>query len=320
MTTLLEWLQQYGLVVVFVNVLLAHLGLPLPAYPVLVITGALSARGHYALAALLPTAVAASLCADFVWYAAGRRYGGRMLRTICRVSMSPDSCVRQTESMFERWGLRSLVVARFIPGFTAIATTIAGNLRASLLRFAFFDAIGAALWAGLGLGIGYVFYDTVAAALDRLAGLGRVGLAVVAAGFAAFVAYRWLQRRALIRELRMARIDVDALRALQEAGERPAILDVRAAASRARDGHIPGSIPWSVEHGRTDRLEVARNSEVVVYCACPNEASAAIVAKRLQQAGFRHVRPLHGGIDAWVAAGLPLERETDAEDSAEAAT
>jgi membrane protein DedA with SNARE-associated domain/rhodanese-related sulfurtransferase len=299
-------------------VLLLQIGLPLPAYPVLVIAGALSARGHHGLSALLLTAVGASLIADLLWYAAGRRFGGRVLKTLCRVSISPDSCVRQTESIFARWGLRSLAVAKFIPGFAVIATAIAGNLRLSMPRFLFFDAIGAALWAGVALGLGYVFYDAVTVLLDALSRLGHAGLWVVAAGFATFMLWRWQLRRAFLRELRMARITVDALRALHDAGERPAILDVRSAGSRERDGFIPGSIPWSMDEGRNDRLEVPRDFEVVVYCACPNEASAAIVAKRLKQAGFQRVRPLHGGIDAWVAAGLPLERTSGSELKADA--
>ena len=209
-----DWLRHYGLVVVFANVLLAQIGLPLPAYPVLVVAGALSARGHHGLAALLLTSLGASLVADLLWYAAGRRYGGGVLKTLCRVSMSPDSCVRQTESIFARWGLRSLAVAKFIPGFAVIATSIAGNLRVSLSRFLLFDAIGAALWAGVAIGLGYLFYDAVTALLDALARLGRAGLWVVLGGFALFALYRWRQRRLFLRELRMARTTVHALRVM----------------------------------------------------------------------------------------------------------
>lgn len=308
MTTAIDLLQHHGLAVVFVNVLLAQLGLPVPAYPVLLVTGALSARGAYPMAALLPTAVAASLVADLAWFATARRFGGRVLRTVCRVSLSPDSCVRQTESLFSRWGVRSLAVAKFVPGFGLVATVIAAELRVSPARFLVFDAIGAALWAGVGLALGHVFHDAVAETLEALARLGRIGLGAALVGFALFALYRWQRRRAFLRELRMARITVEALRSLHEAGAQPVILDVRSAASRERDGFIPGSTAWSVDDGRDDRLDVPRDREVVVYCACPNEASAAVVAKRLMRAGFRRVRPLHGGIEAWVAAGLPLER------------
>ena len=309
MAEVLAWLQHYGLAVVFVNVLLAQLGLPLPAYPVLVVSGALSARGQYPMAALLATAVGASLIADLAWYAAGRRYGSTVLKTLCRISMSPDSCVRQTESIFTRWGVPSLAVAKLVPGFGAIAMSIAGNQRVSMPAFVFFAALGAALWAGIALALGAIFSDAVSVLLDTLAELGRIGLGVVLGCFVLFVLVRWLQRWLFRRELRMARISVDALHGMYEAGAAPAVLDVRAPSARVREGYIPGSIPWSVKEGRGDRLEVPRDAEVVVYCACPNEESAALVAKRLKQAGFRHVRPLYGGIDAWVAAGLPLERD-----------
>ena len=253
MTEVLAWLQHYGLAVVFVNVLLAQLGLPLPAYPVLVITGALSARGQYAMSALLATSVGASLIADLAWYAAGRRYGSAVLKTLCRISMSPDSCVRQTESIFSRWGVRSLAVAKFIPGFGAIATSIAGNLRVPMGRFVFFDALGAALWAGVALALGVVFNDAVNVLLETLAELGRIGVVVVLACFVLFVLVRWLQRWSFRRELRMARISVDSLRGLYESGVQPAILDVRSASARTRDGFIPGSIAWSVDEGQIGR-------------------------------------------------------------------
>jgi membrane protein DedA with SNARE-associated domain/rhodanese-related sulfurtransferase len=310
MATAIELLQHYGLAVVFVNVLLAQLGLPLPAYPVLMITGALSARGEYSVAALLLTSVAASLTAGLIWFTTAQRLGGRVLKTVCRVSLSPDSCVRQTESIFSRWGVRSLAVAKFIPGFGLVATVIAAELHVSLARFLAFDAIGATLWSGVGLALGYLFHGAVTATLEALTRLGRIGMGIALAGFALFALYRGYRRWAFLRELRMARITVDALHSLHESGVPPVVLDVRSASTRERDGFIPGSTAWSVEDGRGDRLDVPRDHEVVVYCACPNEASAAVVAKRLKRAGFERVRPLHGGIDAWIAAGLPLERTT----------
>src|SRR5215211_5840033 len=98
MDTLLALIQQYGLAFVFVNVLMLQAGLPVPAYPTLIITGALATRGGASLPALVVVAVVAALIADLAWYAAGRRFGNSVLKTICRVSLSPDSCVRQTES------------------------------------------------------------------------------------------------------------------------------------------------------------------------------------------------------------------------------
>jgi len=302
-----QWLAVYGLGFAFLNVLAEQIGLPVPAYPVLIITGALSVEGRYSALALLAVAVCACLIADLAWYAAGRRYGSKVLRTICRLSISPDSCVRQTESLFERWGLWSLLVAKFVPGFGTLATALSGNMRLPLAAFIAVDALGATLYAGVGIGLGLVFHTAVDSVVEVFEGLGRIGLVLIGVVVLLFLASRWWQRERLLRELRSARITVPELQALIDGGTAPAIIDVRSAGSRERDGAIPGARPWSVQAG-DGAADLPRDIEVVVYCACPNEVSAAKVARELQRAGFSNVRPLLGGIDAWIAAGLPVER------------
>jgi membrane protein DedA with SNARE-associated domain/rhodanese-related sulfurtransferase len=308
MDALLRLLGDHGLAVAFVNVLLVQLGLPVPAYPALIVTGALIARADESIAALLAIAVAACLVADVAWYLAGRRYGGRVVRTVCRISLSPDSCVRQTESLFSRWGPASLLIAKFIPGFGTIATSLAGSQRLPFAVFVVLDAIGGALWAGVAIALGAVFRDAVGSVLDVLAQMGRFGLDVLVVLLLLFIAVKWWQRQSLLRELRMTRISVPELAELIESEAAPTILDVRSVESRQRDGTIPGAIHWSGEAGTAVGDEVTRDAEIVVFCACPNEVSAARVARGLRLAGFRRVRPLHGGIDAWIDAGLPIDR------------
>jgi len=308
MEALLHLLGNHGLAVAFVNVLLVQFGLPVPAYPALIVTGALIARANDPPAALLAVAACACVIADVCWYLAGRRYGGRVVRTVCRISLSPDSCVRQTETLFSRWGPASLLVAKFIPGFATIATSLAGSQRLPFALFVVLDAIGAALWAGVAIGLGVVFRDAVGSVLDVLAQMGRIGIAVLVVLLLLFIAVKWWQRHSLLRELRMTRISVPELAELIKSAAAPTILDVRSAESRERDGTIPGSIHWSGEPGTTVGDEVNRDAEIVVFCACPNEVSAARVARGLRLAGFRKVRPLHGGIDAWIDAGLPVAR------------
>jgi membrane protein DedA with SNARE-associated domain/rhodanese-related sulfurtransferase len=309
MSSLLHLLGNHGLAVAFVNVLLVQFGLPVPAYPTLIATGALVARADGSIAALLAVAVVACLVADVAWYLAGRRYGGRVVRTVCRISLSPDSCVRQTESLFTRWGPASLLVAKFIPGFATIATSLAGSQRLSFATFIVLDALGAALYAGVPIVLGVVFRDAIGNVLAVFAQMGRIGVILLVAALALFIAVRWWQRQSLLRELRMTRISVPELAELLSSEAAPTILDVRSAESRQRDGTIPGSIHWPGDAATTAvGDEVARDAEIVVFCACPNEVSAARVARGLRQAGFRHVRPLHGGIDAWIDAGLPVAR------------
>jgi membrane protein DedA with SNARE-associated domain/rhodanese-related sulfurtransferase len=307
---ILRWLALYGPGVVFLNLLVEQLGLPVPAYPTLVITGALSLDGRYGAGTLLAAAVAACLIADLVWYAAGRRYGSRVLRTVCRISISPDSCVRQTEALFARWGVASLLVAKFIPGFATIATALCGNLRVRLSTFIVLDLVGATLYAGVAITLGRVFHAAVDDILAVFENLGRIGGVLLLLALALFIGSRWWQRQRLIQELRMARITVPELEELMGAGTAPAIIDVRPASSRERDGAIPGAHAWGLKDEPAPDLP--RDLEVVVYCACPNEVSAAKVAQRLRAAGFTKVRPLQGGIDAWLAAGLPVERKAAA--------
>jgi len=242
MSHLITLIEHYGLALVFVNVLLLQAGFPVPAYPTLIVTGALAARAPYTLAGLLATAVAASVIADIGWYMIGRRLGGRVLRTLCRISLSPDSCVRQTESIFTRWGARSLTVAKFVPGFASVATAMAGIVRLSPWRFLVFDAIGAALWSGVALALGYLFRDAVNDVLDVLSAMGRYGLMVIVSAFVIYVVVKWVQRQRFIRQLKMDRVTVQELRDLVDAGTPTTVIDVRSKLSQSVTGRIPGAL------------------------------------------------------------------------------
>src|SRR5882672_5161195 len=120
--------------VVFLNVLLQQLGLPVPAVPTLLLAGSLAAAAP-GLGKVLAAAVVASVVADWIWYVAGRAFGYRVLAGLCRLSINPGSCVSQTEARFVRWGIPSLVLAKFIPGFSTVAPPIAGAMRMPLAGF-----------------------------------------------------------------------------------------------------------------------------------------------------------------------------------------
>ena len=306
MTYLFTLIEHYGLAAVFVNVFVEQLGAPIPAYPTLVITGALSARGNYSASTLLITAVVAALLADLFWYMAGKRYGSRVMSTLCRISLSPDSCVRQTESVYVRWGASSLLVAKFIPGFASIGSGLAGAMGTRFIVFVFFDSLGAALWAGTAIWLGSLFSTTVDDLLEVLESLGKWGLLLIGLALIAFVGHRWWQRNQFLKSLRMARISVDELHQMTLDGAAPIIVDVRPAHAQ-REGRIPGAMAMSMDEISELAIDMPADSEVIIYCACPNEVSAARVAKLLMQKGYTRVRPLHGGIDAWVAAGHTLE-------------
>ena len=308
MSHVIAMIQQYGLGFVFLNVLALQAGLPIPAYPTLIVAGAYAAIGGDPLWALVLVGIAAALIADTGWYVAGRRFGLRILNTLCRVSLSQDSCVRQTETIFQRFGPASMLFAKFAPGFASVATALAGALRLRYWVFLVFDAIGAGLWVSVGLGLGYLFRDAISDLMDKLASLGKYGSMLVAFGFVAWILLKWWRRRLFIKQLRMDRVSVDELRDLIDANKASAIVDVRSPLTQAATGRIPGALTIDIKNIAKGFDGVAKDDEVIVYCACPNEATAVKVAQQLRKLGFKRIRPLHGGIDAWIGAGNEVER------------
>jgi membrane protein DedA with SNARE-associated domain/rhodanese-related sulfurtransferase len=307
MEHLIALLQHYGLGLVFVNVLALQAGAPVPAYPTLIAAGAYLTGGMHGVAALVGTGALASIIADTGWYLAGRRYGTRVLRTLCRVSLSPDSCVQQTENIFTRFGPGSMMFAKFIPGFASVSTAMAGAVRLPYWKFLLFDLIGALLWVGVAVGLGYVFRDAIGGVMDTLQSLGKWGLVLLGSALLLYIVRRWWLRRAFIKQLRMDRVGVAELKKMHDEKRVRMILDVRSEIVQKASGRIPGARAVDMAKIAEGVHGVERDGEIVVYCACPNEASAVKVAEQLRRLGFRHVRPLEGGIDAWIDAGHDVE-------------
>ena len=302
-----ETVASLGPLVLFLLVLLQQAGVPYPITPVLIVAGAVSVHGHLPATAVIALAVVAALIADLGWYTAGFRLGGRTLKALCAVSLSPDSCVSDTERWFGRFGTRVLVIAKFVPGLGLVSTAMAGVVRASLDGFLFYDLLGNALWVSTAVCLGVVFHDAVGEVLRVVAELGYWGVALIAGALAVFLAVKFRQRHALIRGLRLSRITVPELKELIDRGRAPVIIDALAPASRQREGMIPGAMPLEALRLDSGSARLRPEAEVVVYCACPNEASAARIAQQLIRMGCIRVRPLTGGIFAWKDAGFEVD-------------
>jgi rhodanese-related sulfurtransferase len=232
-----------------------------------------------------------------------------VLKTLCRVSLSPDSCVRQTENTFERRGAATLIVAKFLPGLSTVAPPVAGALGLRPGTFLIFNGAGAALWAGVGILAGLLFHGQIDWLLERTSELGGPALVIVAALLAAYIGWKWWERHRFLKSLAAARISVDELYAMMGRGEKLVILDARSKTHRDLHGlRIPGALPFDLDAIDHVASGISPDHEVIVYCACPNDASAVNVAGILRRRGFKRVRPLAGGIDAWTAAGLGLEQ------------
>lgn len=309
MDSIATQLAQYGVPLVGVNVLLQQLGLPIPAVPTMMLAGALAVAGRIDFAAAFAISVAASLIADLLWFWAGRRYGYPVLRFLCRISLSPDTCVRQTEGIFERWGFFSVVISKFVPGFATVAPPIAGALKMRVVPFVAASTASAALWVGAAMIAGAIFARQIEVVLAWME--GHVALAALTLGAlaAAYIALKAFQRWRMSRFLTTALITVDELRDRLGADPRPFIIDVGSSLAHNARPHIPDAMLLDLDAiARADDFPDDR--DIVLYCACPNEESARRAAQLLLKKGYRRVRPLVGGIDAWFAAGHPVEHGT----------
>jgi membrane protein DedA with SNARE-associated domain/rhodanese-related sulfurtransferase len=298
----------YRVIAVVVNVLANQMGLPVPVIPTLIIAGALAAKGEISTVALFLGALLACMVADTGWYLAGRIYGNGVMRLLCRISLTPDSCVSQTQERFERWGTNALVVAKFVPGLAMIAPPLAGATRMRWPRFICYSTVGSAVWISAALFGGMLFRRQIEQILPRLAGFGIRAAVIIACVVALYIGYKWWERTRFYSMLRMARISVSELYKLMDEGAAPLIVDVRSfTALGLEPRRIPGALHIPLLEVEQYVKELPRDREIVAYCSCPNEASAAQVAKLLMDNGFKKVRPLYGGLDAWIAAGYAVD-------------
>lgn len=304
----MDLIAQYGLTLVFVNVLLERAGLPLPATPTLLICGALAATGRLSVWWIFALSLLACVIGDTLWYVAGRYYGRRVMKFLCRVSLSPDSCVRTTEDRFARWGRLTLVLAKFVPGLSTVVRPLAGAMRLPWVSFELLNGIGSVLWAGAAIGTGMLFQTQIGMVLLEIRHLGTEAGELTLVIVLLYVAYKWWERRRFNAALRLPRIEIEELRSLIAESKAPIIIDVRSALGRDQDRRcIPGALEMSLDEIAVRLAEIPEDREVVFYCACPNEASAALACRRLMDRGYSRVRPLKGGLDGWLAAGYEVE-------------
>lgn len=267
MHALLEFLLRHGYLVLLVWVFLEQGGLPIPSSPLLLAAGALAGTGRLNLALCLTSCVLATVLADTIWYQLGRHQGIKVLQWLCRISIEPDSCVRRTEGLFERQGARSLLIAKFLPGLSAVATPLAGIFRMKLRRFLLFDALGALLWAGTFLGLGYLFADQIEKIAAHAAALGGWLFLLLASAFALYLFSKFVARQKFLRELRISRITVDELKQKIDAGESLSIVDLRHSLDfEAEPETIPGAVHFDSQEltEKNDLLPLDR--EIILYC------------------------------------------------------
>jgi len=300
MNEMLDFLTQHGSLVLAAAVFAEQIGLPLPALPFLIAAGALVGAGQMTAGVALVSAALAAMAGDQVWFELGRRRGRQVLNWLCRISLEPTSCVRRTEDFFSRHGVRALIVAKFVPGFSTIAPPLAGIVGLSVPQYLLFNGLGTVLWAGTGIGLGWIFSDQVEQALTISAQIGpTIGLTLIAAALS-YVGYKAAHRYRMGDGV--PRMTVRQLADKLAAGEQPVIVDLRSLAARQQEPGIPGAVSLALEELVAHQHELPRDRDVILYCACPRDASSVEGVLRLRKLGFTRVWPLAGGLGAWNAA------------------
>jgi membrane protein DedA with SNARE-associated domain len=262
---LIHLVERHGYALLFFWVLAEQGALPIPSAPLLVAVGALVRTGSLHALPAMACCLAGALAADIVWFCFGRRRGRRVLRFICRVSLEPDSCVRQTENAFMKYGLNTLLIAKFVPGLNAVAAPLAGDSGVGVARFLGLDSLGILIWSGTYLAVGYLFSDQIEDALRYAQRLGSGVLLLLAVLLLAWVSWKFIQRQRFLKKLEVARITPEELRDRMDAGESLYIVDLRNTLDNDWPP-IPGAVRLAIEDLTNTSSQIPRDREIILYC------------------------------------------------------
>ncbi len=309
----LAFFVQYAYGILFFWVLLEQLGIPIPSIPLLLTAGTLSATHRIHASYALADVVLACLIADSMWFVLGQRYGGAVLRLLCRFSLEASTCVAKTEGYFTRRGPVTLLFAKFIPGLSTLAAPISGQAGMPYSRFLLWDLAGSVLWAETYLLAGRFFGDIAQKSQRFFEIISRFAFAIVILLVFSLMAYRVWKNRRFLLEIRELRLEPEELKrmldtAAAQGNTAPFIVDLRHPLDYLPDPRVlPGAVRVSPSEIAAQSEMIPRDRDVILYCTCPSEETSARVAKQLLRLGIYRVRPLRGGFERWRDAGYPLE-------------
>jgi len=263
----MELLDKYGYSLVFAVALIEQLGFPVPVAPLLLLAGAIAASGKLSFTTLVIFAVVAALTGDILWFYLGRKKGRSVLKNLCYLSLSPETCVKKTEDSFLKYGMNSLLFSKFVPALNTIAPPMAGLFGARFLSFLWRDLFGALLYVISFLTLGFYFEKEVFQVTDIFEELGKAFFWILIAGLALYVVSKYLKLKVLQRILYKERITVQELKDRLEAGEDFIIVDIRAnLRMEPGGGYIPGAIRIPPADIDKHMHLLEKEKWIVMYC------------------------------------------------------
>jgi membrane protein DedA with SNARE-associated domain len=184
-----ELVEHYGLLALFLIVMLESGGVPLPGETALVAAGVFASQGRLDIVAVIAVAAAAAIVGDNLGYWIGRT-GGRSLLTRWTVT---SGTLPWAEGFFERHGPKTIFIGRFFSILRVTAAWMAGVSRMRWWTFFFWNAAGGICWAVL---VGLVAYYAGHAAADAISRYGLIGGIVIAVvAVAALVGFHFWRKR-----------------------------------------------------------------------------------------------------------------------------
>lgn len=246
------------------------IGLPLPAALALVAAGAAAAAHILSAPVLFADAVVAIVIGDAALFFLGRYTGWALLAGLCRLSLSPETCILRSAESFYKRGRLTLVLAKFIPGINTMAPPLAGSMRMRPWQFLQFDAAGASLYVLAYGAVGYASRDFVSKMTQRVQSAGRIVAEVFLAALIVFIVYRLIQYRRYKSTDVVPRISVEELaeRIASRRHQDVIVMDVRShgyydpGASR-----IAGSIRLEPNRLAEEIKTLPKDKDIYVYCS-----------------------------------------------------
>jgi membrane protein DedA with SNARE-associated domain/rhodanese-related sulfurtransferase len=301
-------LLHYGYALLFLAVLGQQCGVPVPADPFMIGMGSLAGDGHFYMGTAIAIAWTGAMAGDLLWFGVGRVWGSRALALLCRISIEPDSCVASTHSRFARNGPRSLLVSKFVPGLSAVATPVAGMIRMPLVQFLLWDGLGALLWVSFYLTLGFIFRRRLEELADYFEGASRSFAVVLVSAIVAYIGFKVYRRRRFLRNVAAATVEPREIRDQLKDGRELFIVDLRSPWEiEGEPVALPGAVMRPPDELIPRHAELPLDRDIILYCSCPNEGASGKATLQLRKLGYLNAKALSGGLSAWVKLGFPTE-------------
>jgi membrane protein DedA with SNARE-associated domain len=264
----IQFLIRHGLVALFVIMLADQLALPVPMDIFILAAGGMVGTGKIDFLPTVATLAAAGILGNAIWYYLGRRHGNRILKFLCRISVEPDSCVRRTENLFTRYGVKALLVAKFVPGLNTVAAPLAGVSNVGFGRFLAFNTLGLLFWIIPYLILGIIFRHQLEAVAAWGARMGSSLAWILAALAAGYFLFKFVRRWQLFRILRMARVTPEEVKSRMDRSDPLVIVDLRNPVGvQILPYSIPGALHMTPDEVEKRHEEIPRDRDVILYCA-----------------------------------------------------